>query len=129
MQLHADVFRNLTDIKILSSYVHLRYVDLSKNKLRDVSALNSLTHLLSVNLDNNKLTSAAVPTDLPYLQSASFASNKIRSFAGIRHPLLEKLSLNCESTNSLIFSFTHRTFFGAKGTLAPVNRGREKQII
>jgi len=88
----------LTDISLLASYVHLRYVDLSGNNLRDVSALNSLSHLLSIQLSNNKLTSAAVPSNLPYLQTASFASNRIHSVAGISHPLLESLNLNRKLT-------------------------------
>lgn len=88
----------LTDISLLASYVHLRYIDLSGNNLRDVSALNSLSHLLTIQLSNNKLTSAAVPTNLPYLQTASFAGNRIQSLAGISHPVLESLNLNCKMT-------------------------------
>jgi len=86
----------LTDISLLASYVHLRYVDLSGNNLRDVSALNSLSHLLAIQLSNNKLTNADVPTNLPYLQTASFAGNRIQSLAGIYHPVLESLNLNCK---------------------------------
>jgi len=86
----------LTDISSLTSYVHLRYIDLSGNKLRDVSALNSLSHLISIQLSHNKLTSASVPTNLTYLQTASFSDNRIQSVTGISHPALESLNLNCK---------------------------------
>jgi len=89
--------RELTDISLLKSYVHLRYIDLCGNNLRDVSALNSMSQLLAVQLDNNKLTTATSPLDLPFLQTASFADNRIQSLAGISHPVLESLNLNCKT--------------------------------
>lgn len=88
-------FRELTDISVLGSYIHLRFIDLSNNNLRDVTALNSLTHILTLNLDGNKLTSASL-NELPYLQTANFARNKIQTTEGISHPLLEQLNLNCK---------------------------------
>ena len=88
-----EIFRELTDITMLSSYIHLRYVDLSRNNLRDLSPLNSLTHLLVLNVNNNHLTSARLD-QLPYLQTISFANNKIKSLEGIDHPMLEHLNLN-----------------------------------
>ena len=72
MYLHVSLisifcFRELTDINILNCFIHLRYVDLSKNNLRDISPINSLTHLLVLKADQNKLTTAQLE-DLPYLQ-------------------------------------------------------------
>jgi len=95
--LFANVYcSELTDISLLASYVYLRYVDLSGNNLRDVSALNSLSHLLCIQLSDNKLTRVDVPTNLTYLQTANFESNRIQSLAGISHPALESLNLNCK---------------------------------
>lgn len=85
--------RRLTDINILNSYIHLRYIDVSKNNLRDISPLNALTHMLVLKADQNKLTSAELD-ELPYLQSASFNYNHIKTTEGLNHPQIEHLSLN-----------------------------------
>jgi len=90
MDLHG---KSLTDISIISAFVHVRYLDLSDNKLDSLSPLSSLTHLLTLKADNNRLTSAALP-QMPYLQRASFQNNNITTTEGISHPLLEVLNLN-----------------------------------
>ncbi|XP_051819284.1 leucine-rich repeat-containing protein 23 isoform X1 [Antechinus flavipes] len=84
--------KELTDISLLSSYIHLRYVDLSENRLSDLSPLNNLTHLLWLKLDYNRLQSARM-VELPYLQIASFAYNQIIDTEGITHPKLTSLDL------------------------------------
>ncbi|XP_067946319.1 leucine-rich repeat-containing protein 23-like [Watersipora subatra] len=85
--------REITDISLLEQFIHLRYVDVTKNSIKDISPLNSLTQLLLLRADYNSLTSASLES-LPYLQVASFANNRITSTEGIHHPLLEQLSLN-----------------------------------
>ncbi|XP_010114510.1 PREDICTED: leucine-rich repeat-containing protein 23, partial [Chlamydotis macqueenii] len=84
--------KNLTDISLLECFIHLRYVDLSENKLQDLSPLSSLTHLLWLKVDGNLLTSAYMQ-ELPYLQIISFAQNRIKDMEGITHPHLANLSL------------------------------------
>ncbi|NWH88026.1 LRC23 protein, partial [Aegithalos caudatus] len=84
--------RGLTDISLLERFVHLRYVDLSKNKLKDLAPLSSLTQLLWLKVDGNLLTSASMQ-ELPYLQVISFDRNQIMDLEGITHPLLANLSL------------------------------------
>ncbi|XP_017497524.2 leucine-rich repeat-containing protein 23 isoform X2 [Manis javanica] len=84
--------RDLTDIHLLSSYIHLRYVDISENHLTDLSPLNYLTHLLWLKADGNQLRSAQL-NELPYLQIASFAYNQITDTEGISHPRLGSLDL------------------------------------
>uniref|UniRef100_A0A8D0L9Q1 Leucine-rich repeat-containing protein 23 n=1 Tax=Sphenodon punctatus TaxID=8508 RepID=A0A8D0L9Q1_SPHPU len=84
--------KELTDISILQSYIHLRYVDLSENLLRDLSPLANLTHLLWLKVEGNRLTSAYLE-ELPYLQIVSFAHNHIRDTEGISHPRLGSLNL------------------------------------
>ncbi|XP_036617775.1 leucine-rich repeat-containing protein 23 [Trichosurus vulpecula] len=84
--------KELTDISLLSSYIHLRYVDLSGNRLSDLSPLNNLTHLLWLKVDHNRLQSAQM-SELPYLQIASFAYNQITDTEGISHPRLGSLDL------------------------------------
>ncbi|XP_055962848.1 leucine-rich repeat-containing protein 23 [Sorex fumeus] len=84
--------RDLTDITLLQSYIHLRYVDISENHLVDLSPLNHLTHLLWLKADNNQLRSARLH-ELPYLQIVSFAFNQITDTEGISHPRLTSLDL------------------------------------
>lgn len=85
--------REITDISILKAFIHLRYIDLSGNKLKDISSLSVLTHLLTLKADNNLLTTAKLE-EMPFLQIASFNKNKIKSLDGVNHPMLEHLSLN-----------------------------------
>ncbi|NXF68008.1 LRC23 protein, partial [Ciccaba nigrolineata] len=84
--------RDLTDISLLERFIHLRYVDLSENKLQDLSPLSSLTHLLWLKVDGNLLSSACMQ-ELPYLQIISFTHNRIKDMEGITHPRLANLSL------------------------------------
>ncbi|XP_002712890.3 leucine-rich repeat-containing protein 23 [Oryctolagus cuniculus] len=84
--------RDLTDISLLRSYIHLRYVDISENHLTDLSPLNYLTHLLWLKADSNQLRSVQL-NELPYLQIASFAYNQIIDTEGIAHPRLRSLDL------------------------------------
>lgn len=86
-------YREITDISILKAFIHLRYIDLSGNKLKDISSLSVLTHLLTLKADNNLLVSAKLE-EMPFLQIASFNKNKIKSLEGVNHPMLEHLSLN-----------------------------------
>ncbi|GFR81462.1 leucine-rich repeat-containing protein 23 [Elysia marginata] len=85
--------REITDIEILQSFIHLRYVDVSKNALRDISPLSALTHMLTLKADENLLTTAKLD-EMPFLQVASFSHNRITTTEGINHPLLEHLNLN-----------------------------------
>ncbi|XP_030043205.1 leucine-rich repeat-containing protein 23 [Microcaecilia unicolor] len=85
--------RDLTDINLISSYIHLRYVNVAQNHLLDISPLNSLTHLLWLKADQNLLLNIQLE-ELPYLQVASFSHNRIRELGGISHPRLESLNLN-----------------------------------
>ncbi|XP_052819568.1 leucine-rich repeat-containing protein 23-like isoform X2 [Mya arenaria] len=85
--------RELTNISLLKTFIHLRYVDVSKNNLKDISPLSALTHMLTLKADENMLTSAKLE-EMPFLQVASFNSNKITSTEGVNHPMLEHLSMN-----------------------------------
>ena len=85
--------RNLTDITRLESFVHLRFVDLSNNRLRTISSLNRLKFLLTLKLDSNELSSFDLPP-FPYLQTLSLSNNRLRSVVGIEQPRLEILNLN-----------------------------------
>ncbi|XP_039257437.2 leucine-rich repeat-containing protein 23-like [Styela clava] len=92
--------RDITDIQLLKSFIHVRYVDLSGNFLRDITPLNHLTNMLTLKADKNQLTSPKLEA-LPFLQIANFANNKITSTEGVEHPLLEQLNLNSNQITSI----------------------------
>ena len=91
-----NLFRELTDISILEKYIHLRYVDITKNYIKDITPLSHMTHLLVLTANQNLIKEVKLD-ELPYLQTASLARNKIGSLAGLNHPMLEHLCLNCRS--------------------------------
>ncbi|KAL9867634.1 leucine-rich repeat-containing protein 23 isoform 1-T1 [Geothlypis trichas] len=101
--------KGLTDISLLERFIHLRYVDLSKNKLKDLAPLSSLTQLLWLKVDRNLLTSASMQ-ELPYLQVISFDRNHIVDFEGITHPLLTNLSLK-ENKIETVLGLSHDHLF------------------
>ncbi|KAM6292992.1 leucine-rich repeat and guanylate kinase domain-containing protein [Porphyrio hochstetteri] len=47
---------NLSDINILSRYVHLQNLELSYNKINDLSCISHMPYLLELNASNNELT-------------------------------------------------------------------------
>ncbi|KAB0397236.1 hypothetical protein E2I00_015128, partial [Balaenoptera physalus] len=77
--------RDLTDIYLLRSYIHLRYVDVSENHLTDLSPLNYLTHLLWLKADGNRLrSSTAEHLTWPFeLLTPSFSGNHIHMVTGL----------------------------------------------
>jgi len=93
--------KDITDIDMLKTFIHLRYVDISQNKLKDISSANSLSHLLTLKADKNLLKSAKL-NELPYLQQANFSSNKIDTLEGIEHKLLETLNLNSNEVTEVV---------------------------
>ncbi|XP_014739598.1 PREDICTED: leucine-rich repeat-containing protein 23 [Sturnus vulgaris] len=101
--------KGLTDISLLERFIHLRYVDLSKNKLKDLAPLSSLTQLLWLKVDRNLLTSASMQ-ELPYLQVISFDYNCITDLEGITHPLLASLSLK-ENKIQTVLGLSHDQLF------------------
>lgn len=84
---------SLGDVAILSGFVHIRYLDISNNKITDISCLNTLSQLIVLKADHNQLVSAEL-APLAYLQVLNLSHNKITSTTGISHPLLEHLDLS-----------------------------------
>lgn len=93
----------------MESFVHLRFIDLSNNRLRSVNCLHRLKFLLTLKLDSNELSVFDLPP-LPYLQTLSLSNNRLRSAAGIEQPRLEILNLNRKG-NSRIKSDGISVFF------------------
>ncbi|XP_030623612.1 leucine-rich repeat-containing protein 23 [Chanos chanos] len=87
--------RQLTDIGLISSFVHLRYLDISFNHLSDLSPLSTLTHLLWIKGDGNQVQSFKDQPlgQMPYLQWLSLAINHLNNTEGLCGPALERLNL------------------------------------
>lgn len=77
---------------MLSSFVHLRFLDVSSNYLTDLSPLATLTELLWLKADSNRIQSVGVQP-LPYLQWLSLKSNRLSDMEGLGGPALESLNL------------------------------------
>lgn len=54
--------KELTDVKTISTYRHLRFVDLSKNNLPSLQALSSLENIIHLNVESNRLTTIDLGT-------------------------------------------------------------------
>ncbi|RXN02672.1 leucine-rich repeat-containing 23 [Labeo rohita] len=87
--------KGLTDMSLLSSFIHLRYLDISSNHLSDFSPLANLTQLLWVKGDGNLLQRFEGQPfgQLTYLQWLSFANNRLFVVKGLGGPALETLNL------------------------------------
>uniref|UniRef100_A0A3P8S7B7 Leucine-rich repeat-containing protein 23 n=1 Tax=Amphiprion percula TaxID=161767 RepID=A0A3P8S7B7_AMPPE len=87
--------KGLNDIAAVSSYNHIRFLDVSNNHLTDLSPLASLTHLLWLKVDNNAVASfnGQPFAQLPFLQLLSMAGNQLTDIDGLAAPSLERLNL------------------------------------
>uniref|UniRef100_A0A8C1KF81 Leucine-rich repeat-containing protein 23 n=1 Tax=Cyprinus carpio TaxID=7962 RepID=A0A8C1KF81_CYPCA len=95
--------KGLTDLALLSSFIHLRYLDISSNHLSDFFPLADLTQLLWVKGDANLLQRFEGQPfgKLTYLQWLSFASNRLFDVKGLGGPALETLNLTGNGIQSM----------------------------
>ncbi|XP_037068520.1 leucine-rich repeat-containing protein 23-like [Pollicipes pollicipes] len=90
----------LTNVFLLSTYIHLRYVDLSNNQLTSLYPLQNMRFLVSLKVSYNKLTSAQL-SNFPFLQFLDLTGNLIKNTQGIKQQSLEKLILSKNKLDSL----------------------------
>uniref|UniRef100_A0A3Q2XMR1 Leucine-rich repeat-containing protein 23 n=1 Tax=Hippocampus comes TaxID=109280 RepID=A0A3Q2XMR1_HIPCM len=85
--------KRLSDMAAISNYVHLRFMDVSNNRISDLSPLSSLTQLLWL---KNYVTCFQGQTfsQLAYLQWLSMAANRLTEVEGLVGPALESLNLS-----------------------------------
>ncbi|KAM9634958.1 leucine-rich repeat and guanylate kinase domain-containing protein isoform 6-T6 [Morphnus guianensis] len=69
--------RELSDINILSRYVHLQKLELSYNKINDLSCISHMPHLLELNASNNELTTYFAFKPPKNLKEVDFSYNQI----------------------------------------------------
>ncbi|XP_032304692.1 leucine-rich repeat and guanylate kinase domain-containing protein isoform X2 [Coturnix japonica] len=69
--------RELSDINILSRYIHLQKLDLSSNKINDLSCVSQMPYLLELNASNNELTTYFDFKPPKNLREVDFSHNQI----------------------------------------------------
>ncbi|XP_014816485.1 PREDICTED: leucine-rich repeat and guanylate kinase domain-containing protein [Calidris pugnax] len=69
--------RELSDINILSRYVHLEKLELSYNKINDLSCISHMPYLLELNASNNELTTYFAFKPPKNLKEVDFSYNQI----------------------------------------------------
>ncbi|XP_040908443.1 leucine-rich repeat-containing protein 23 [Toxotes jaculatrix] len=87
--------KGLNDIAVISSYIHLRFLDISNNYLTDLSPLAPLTQLLWLKVDSNAVAcfKGQPFAQFTYLQWLSMAANQLTDLDGLVGPTLESLNL------------------------------------
>ncbi|XP_054034655.1 leucine-rich repeat and guanylate kinase domain-containing protein isoform X2 [Dryobates pubescens] len=69
--------RELSDINILSKYIHLQKLELSNNKINDLSCVSHMPYLLELNASNNELTTYFSFKPPKNLKEVDFSYNQI----------------------------------------------------
>lgn len=88
--------RGLSDISAIRNFIHIRFLDLSNNRLTDLSPLAPLTQLLWLKVDDNAIQSFREQpfAQFTYLQWLSVAVNWLTDMEGLVGPSsLETLNL------------------------------------
>ncbi|XP_019365177.1 PREDICTED: leucine-rich repeat and guanylate kinase domain-containing protein isoform X3 [Gavialis gangeticus] len=87
--------RNLSDINILSRYVHLEKLELSHNKINDLSCVSHMPYLLELDASNNELTTYFDFKPPKSLKEVDFSYNQISAMRDLSaYQLLTKLILD-----------------------------------
>lgn len=95
--------QEINNLEILNEYPHIRYLNLSANRLTELAPIATLKYLLYLQCDRNILEKIDLPL-MEYLQIVDFSFNKIHSFEGLEHPLLKILNLNSNTLTNLTIS-------------------------
>ncbi|XP_054255743.1 leucine-rich repeat and guanylate kinase domain-containing protein [Indicator indicator] len=90
--------RELSDINILSKYIHLQKLELSYNKINDLSCISHMPYLLELNASNNELTTYFSFEPPKNLKEVDFSYNQI--------PKMEDLSAY-QSLTKLFLDFNN----------------------
>ncbi|KAG1961864.1 leucine-rich repeat-containing protein [Pimephales promelas] len=120
--------KGLTDLALISPFIHLRYLDFSFNRLSDFSPLADLTQLLWVKGDGNLLQSFE---GQPFaLETLNFTGNGIQTMQGLEyHNLTNLVTLelrgNCLETTDGIYLPNLRNLYLAQNNLKRL-KGLEK---
>ncbi|XP_063998818.1 leucine-rich repeat and guanylate kinase domain-containing protein [Pogoniulus pusillus] len=69
--------RELSDINILSKYIHLQKLEIPSNKINDLSCVSHMPYLLELNASNNELTTYFSFQPPKSLKEVDFSCNQI----------------------------------------------------
>lgn len=89
---------------LMPNYPHLRYLNISNNKIKDLNGLKSLNFLIFLNASGNQITDIDFLNEkgcLNYLQLVILSNNKIKKLTPIQVPKLRKLNLNSNRLEDL----------------------------
>ncbi|XP_039376551.1 leucine-rich repeat and guanylate kinase domain-containing protein [Mauremys reevesii] len=87
--------RNLSDISILSRYIHLEKLELSYNKINDLSCVSHMSYLLELDASNNELTTYFDFKPPKNLKEVDFSYNQIPEMRDLSaYQSLTKLTLD-----------------------------------
>ncbi|NXG20910.1 LRGUK protein, partial [Grallaria varia] len=86
--------RGLSDVGILSGYVHLQKLELRDNKISDLSCVSHMPYLLELDASHNELTTCFGFEPPKSLKKADFSHNQI--------PKMQDLSAYCSLTTLLL---------------------------
>ncbi|NXD44011.1 LRGUK protein, partial [Copsychus sechellarum] len=88
--------RGLSDISILSGYIHLQKMELSSNKINDLSCISHMPYLLELNASKNQLSTCFNFKAPKNLREADFSYNQIPKMQDLSaYHSLTKLLLDC----------------------------------
>ncbi|CAG7718493.1 unnamed protein product [Allacma fusca] len=93
--------QRLSDIDMLSQYIHLRNIDLSNNRIKDLVALHPITFLQVLNVEGNQISSLAYISKLIYLQTLNLSRNEISATTGFPSNKLTYLNLSRNKVSAL----------------------------
>ncbi|XP_038258775.2 leucine-rich repeat and guanylate kinase domain-containing protein isoform X2 [Dermochelys coriacea] len=86
---------NLSDISILSRYIHLEKLELSYNKINDLSCVSHMPYLLELDASNNELTTYFDFKPPKNLKEVDFSYNQISEMQDLStYQSLTKLTLD-----------------------------------
>ena len=88
----------------LQQYIHLRYIDISGNKVRDLTPFSRLPHLLTLNASVNSIEDLSCLSSseaVPYLSLLNLSNNKIARVPQRPMQRLTRLALDANPLSSL----------------------------
>eukprot|EP00429_Kryptoperidinium_foliaceum_P069571 CAMPEP_0176070162 /NCGR_PEP_ID=MMETSP0120_2-20121206/35035_1 /TAXON_ID=160619 /ORGANISM="Kryptoperidinium foliaceum, Strain CCMP 1326" /LENGTH=348 /DNA_ID=CAMNT_0017403803 /DNA_START=49 /DNA_END=1093 /DNA_ORIENTATION=- len=103
------VGKNIGDVDILASYVHLRHIDLSKNRISDLGPLRGLDFIMKLNLADNAIESMDPLLGLQHLLYLDFSGNRLKELPELQMPSLKHANFSRNQIMSCANIRSHRS--------------------
>jgi len=85
---------NVEDISILSNFPHLRYLDISDNKIQDITSIGVMKYLLLLKASSNRIVIPDSLKELKFLQHLDLSSNMMTRLSSLVQPYLKTVNLS-----------------------------------